>query len=185
MALSIDQLGLDDGAQLALRLRRHYVDLLRRAFGDASQQLDMDLAFDLDNPRVQEVLDQLLARAKGMAETTKSDVQALIGQADAEGWSVERLAEALRTKGAASSATRSIIIATTERATASSLGAMLAYEDAGVTRIEWLTAEDELVCPICGPLNGKIVQIGQEFAPGIRSPSAHPNCRCAILPVVE
>lgn len=52
-------------------------------------------------------------------------------------------------------------------------------------RIIWNTANDELTCPICEPLNGKIVEAGKPFAPGIYNEPAHPNCRCQTIDYVE
>jgi hypothetical protein len=47
----------------------------------------------------------------------------------------------------------------------------------------WITAQDELVCTICRPLDGTVVEL-REFFPGqILVPPAHPNCRCLIVPV--
>jgi len=48
----------------------------------------------------------------------------------------------------------------------------------------WNTANDELVCPICGPLNEQPEDVWSgDFPDG---PPAHPNCRCgASLEVVE
>jgi len=45
---------------------------------------------------------------------------------------------------------------------------------AGITRVRWATMEDERVCPICGPLEGRIYRKGQ-FLPPL---PAHQNCRC-------
>ena len=45
---------------------------------------------------------------------------------------------------------------------------------AGITRVRWATREDERVCPICGPLEGRIYWKGQ-FLPYL---PAHANCRC-------
>ena len=44
----------------------------------------------------------------------------------------------------------------------------------GVTHVRWVTMEDERVCPICGPLEGRIYRKGQFMAPL----PAHANCRC-------
>ena len=52
----------------------------------------------------------------------------------------------------------------------------------------WRTANDDKVCPICAPLEGMEVNIGQnEFTDtpgemGITGPPAHVNCRCALFP---
>jgi SPP1 gp7 family putative phage head morphogenesis protein len=45
----------------------------------------------------------------------------------------------------------------------------------------WSTADDELVCPICEPLDRTTASPGEEFAPDITSPPAHPNCRCTTI----
>ncbi len=46
----------------------------------------------------------------------------------------------------------------------------------------WHTANDERVCPICGPLNGvRETSPGSGVWPGMQGPPpAHPNCRCSI-----
>lgn len=45
----------------------------------------------------------------------------------------------------------------------------------------WETADDEVVCPICGPLDGETIDAGGVFSHGEPSPPAHPNCRCTIV----
>ena len=42
----------------------------------------------------------------------------------------------------------------------------------------WETLNDELVCPICGPLNGKLEDEWAIVYPD--GPPAHPRCRCSI-----
>lgn len=48
----------------------------------------------------------------------------------------------------------------------------------GLVMKEWSTAEDEDVCPICGPLDKVQVPFHQPFTTGSLVPPAHPNCRC-------
>lgn len=43
---------------------------------------------------------------------------------------------------------------------------------------EWMTAEDEDVCPVCGPMNGKQVGFYELFPTGQFTPPGHINCRC-------
>lgn len=43
---------------------------------------------------------------------------------------------------------------------------------------EWVTAEDEDVCPTCGPLHGTRVALDAPFPTGRIVPPAHPSCRC-------
>jgi hypothetical protein len=49
----------------------------------------------------------------------------------------------------------------------------------------WVTAQDELVCPVCRPMDGLTAPLGQPFEGEVATlvPPAHPNCRCLIIPV--
>ena len=47
----------------------------------------------------------------------------------------------------------------------------------------WRTAEDEGVCDICRPMDGKSVGVDEDFRTSegrVYAPTAHPNCRCDI-----
>lgn len=49
---------------------------------------------------------------------------------------------------------------------------------------EWHTAEDEYVCPKCGPMDGVQVDVDENFDTEngpLDRPPMHPNCRCDIL----
>lgn len=52
---------------------------------------------------------------------------------------------------------------------------------------EWLTAEDEVVCEICGPMDGDRVPLGEQFTTGdgrtVNQPGSevHPGCRCSRI----
>jgi SPP1 gp7 family putative phage head morphogenesis protein len=87
---------------------------------------------------------------------------------------------------------RAQTIARTEVTRMYAEGNIAAWKSTGyVTQKRWNTARDERVCPICGPLDGMIVQIdsnGFTTEPGglgITAPPAHPNCRCWLTPVVS
>ena len=56
---------------------------------------------------------------------------------------------------------------------------MIAYDDAGVTEVEFQTVGDSLVDPDCAELDGKIFPINNV---AIRPP-IHVNCRCDLAPV--
>jgi len=47
----------------------------------------------------------------------------------------------------------------------------------------WITAKDERVCPVCGPLHGQKVGINEQFKTHVGqfwTPGLHPNCRCVV-----
>lgn len=56
------------------------------------------------------------------------------------------------------------------------------YNKSGVVELKWVTSRDERVCPICKPLDGKVVNINAGFG-NVRYPPAHINCRCFVEPV--
>lgn len=80
---------------------------------------------------------------------------------------------------------RAKMIAITEVTRAYAEANQMVFQQAGVKKRRWNTGNDELVCLICRPLNGKVVDINEPFPGGIMLPPAHPNCRCWITPVVE
>lgn len=65
------------------------------------------------------------------------------------------------------------MIARTEVLRAHNQGRIKFHDQVGVQRLEWMTMLDERVCPVCGPLDGKIFET-RKFPPQ----PAHPNCRC-------
>lgn len=93
-------------------------------------------------------------------------------------------------------------IARTETLAASNAGANEAYRQSPLVKAkEWSTESD--ACEFCQSLDGKIVGLEEDFAKlgqdiegenenklrvdyeDIGFPPAHPNCKCAILPVAQ
>ena len=85
---------------------------------------------------------------------------------------------------------RGRMIAVTEVTRAYAHGNIEAWKNSGAVKGKrWLTANDDLVCEFCGPLNGMKVGlhdafVNEETGTQYNSPPAHPNCRCAVYPVV-
>ena len=65
----------------------------------------------------------------------------------------------------------------TETARIINTASLRAYQEAGVNYVEWVTADDEKVCPICGARERKVYQVS--LAPNCPD---HPNCRCVLIP---
>jgi len=86
---------------------------------------------------------------------------------------------------------RAKLIAMTEATNAYAQGNIRVWEAAGVDALEWRTAVDDLVCPICGALHRQQVLMGSEFVAvvngtrtAVARPPAHPGCRCSVKPIV-
>ena len=90
---------------------------------------------------------------------------------------------------------RAAMIAVTEITRLHAQGALMMWEVSGIVQAKvWRTAQDERVCPQCGPLEGQVVEFnafGDFVVPfigaTIATPPAHPSCRCwldaVLIPV--
>lgn len=184
--LDITQLPLDLGDDFARLMRTYYPLMLARAFGDAGEQIGMEIAFDLANPRVQDVLDELVTQVTAITETTRDEIRALIGRQADEGWSIARLASEIRDLAGTHAKARAEAIARTETATAYSKGQILAWKESGVVAgMQWLATLDDQTSAECRALNGQIAPLGQTFDGGAAHPPRHTNCRCVLQPVLK
>ena len=68
------------------------------------------------------------------------------------------------------------MIARTEVLRAHNQGRIKFHQQVGVTKLEWMTMEDERMCPVCGELDGKQFDIDK-----IPSQPRHPDCRCSSI----
>jgi SPP1 gp7 family putative phage head morphogenesis protein len=89
-------------------------------------------------------------------------------------------------------AARASQIGVTEVTRAYAEGNIAAWKTTGVVSGKmWMTAQDDLVCPICEPLDGMIVELDSNgFTTeagdiGLDAPPAHANCRCWLQPFVD
>lgn len=98
---------------------------------------------------------------------------------------VERYAERLHRN-------RARLIARTETLRASNTGRYATFDQAadagyvarGTATVEWLTAEDERVCPVCAPMDGTTTPLDHPFQTDLGAflhPPIHPACRCVTL----
>jgi hypothetical protein len=156
----------------------YYEELFGASYDEAKRLLPIDVSFDQEHERVQETLEFLGKRIRGVAETTKAEVGTLVGQGAQEGWSSARLAKEIRAHGEISSVSRSQTIARTESATAYNLGSLMAYEDADVGEVLVLDGEGD---EVCASVNGTIQTL--EWARD--NPIGHPGCTRAFVPQIE
>lgn len=118
-------------------------------------------------------------------EATRDALQGLTEEALEQGMSTDELAERIQDAHAFSDA-RAEMIARTEMAMADVAGSMEGYRASGlVSGKQWLTAEDDKVsdeCNQCG--DAGVVRLDDNFPTGVDAPPNHPNCRCAVVPVL-
>lgn len=119
-------------------------------------------------------------------DSTREMLRADVTAALEEGWSTDRLAQQLEANYAFSDV-RADTIARTETATADVAGAMTGYRESGVVKGKrWLTAEDDLVSDECNDCaRVEVIGLDDLFPTGVDAPPNHPNCRCAVVPVLD
>ena len=132
---------------------------------------------------LQRMLDQAGVTIGSIGENRMEDLAEALAEALLEGTSPDELAGILDTILA--DAQWSYMVAVTEIARAVSQASLDTYRRNGIESMEWATAADQRVCPICeeneavGP-----VRVDQLFPSGAAAPPAHPMCRCALLPTI-
>ncbi|MCL5104455.1 MAG: minor capsid protein [Armatimonadetes bacterium] len=68
------------------------------------------------------------------------------------------------------------MIARTEVLRAHNQGRIKFHQQVGVQKLEWMTMEDERMCPVCGELDGKVFDTDH-----FPSQPRHCNCRCSSV----
>jgi|SRR5690242_9236396 len=168
---------LDNGDEIERIMHKYYPMIIESAFGDASLA-GIPVSFELENEYVQTILDRLGKNIRAVAQTTREEIQALVGRQAAEGWSVEELARQIRDRGEIGSVTRSLMTARTETATGYNLGSIAAYRTGNVTHVDVLDSDDD---EICAAANGSRWTLDEAEA----NPIGHPNCTRTFSPVIE
>lgn len=183
----LDAYGIDwtsEVEKIKAILKAEYPDILGEGFNDGVTILGLLLEdMDLANEDIAQVDHVISARAKLIADTTKDALHELVQTQAKEGLSISELADLIKEKGITASDNRATTIARTETAYAYSAGSLISYKKSGVVdAVEWLVYNP---CKECEPLTGMKVKIGEAFKTGILHPPLHPNCRCAISPVLK
>jgi len=142
--------------------------------------LRVGVAWDLVNSSaVQWAREYSSALVRGLNETTRSRMAAVIARWIEDGEALPVLAE--RLNAVVNDPLRALTIAQTESTRAFAEGNVKAWTAAGVKRWRFNTARDEKVCPICGGRDGKVF----EMTDTANMPPAHVRCRCWLTPVLE
>ena len=126
------------------------------------------------------LLDNAGIVSKKIAANGYDKIGTALADSIAAGFSPQRTAKVINEK--IGDPARALTIAVTEQNRAMSLASMENYDKYGVEKVEWSGANP---CDLCAPNEGQVVVTGQAFNSGDTEPPVHPNCRCALLPVID
>lgn len=175
----------------------------------ANQQLNNFIKKDYSvSSRLNSIIEASIRRmSRSYTQTTLDLLVLKINEGIDEGYSIDKIASIVSEVYGLSEAYRALRIARTEVFSAANDASKDAYIQSGVVKtIRWKTAEDELVCPFCGPLDNTVISVEESFFKkgdtvegvdqdgkdvsmnvdyeNIGNPPLHPQCRCFILPDV-
>ena len=145
-----------------------------------------DMPIYYEGPPVQEAINyaskHTASLVKGLNDETRDLMRNTIEKAIKEKRGIDGLARDLRKSFDNMSKTRAETIARTETCDALEQSFMDRAKDMGVSGKELVVTDP---CPIC-QANGDAgaIPLDQAFPSGDMRPPAHPNCRCALAPVM-
>lgn len=168
----------DDAVRQARELKKaedpDYIDWANWKPGDAAAALLLK-----PTRAFQRLLESQGATIRGIDRTGYDRLGTALSDAISLGLSGRRAAKLIQ--DSVSDPARALTIAITETNRAISRATIERYQNFGLEQMEWVTSDP---CDKCVLNEGKVVNVGQAFPSGDTQPPVHPNCRCALLPVV-
>jgi hypothetical protein len=150
--------------------------------------LSTPLSWDLANPNVSRVLDELGTRIVGINETTRRDVLGVIDAWAADGGSLTELANQLGSLFEETYKGRAMTVARTETQVAYNSASQLAYEESGeVDEVEMVDNPDHDTDPgsddlTCAQRHGLVVPVANM---NLHIEAEHPNGSLAFIPILS
>ena len=174
-------------------------DLYQTESNEASKLLGtvpIDIVANLEMRQALTHAIELMSRSYN--ETTLDLLKAKLDQGIASGAGVFELRDIVREVYAFSDENRAEMVARTESFRIANDSTKRTWQASGVVRtIRWYAANDELTCDACAAMNGKVIDINDNFfdkgdpVPGlpkpveyddVGAPPLHPDCRCYTRP---
>lgn len=144
---------------------------------DGIAEVDVDVEFDLKNPRaVKWMADHALEATDSYTDTMKDDITFILQQGIDVGVSVQDIADSLAQFFDETDDWRAMRIARTEAITSYAQGNLEGYRQSGVVSgKQWLP--DSEACDICAAnADAGTIDLDDNFPSGDDAPIAHPNC---------
>ena len=179
-------------------------DLIQTEGSAQAERLNTTDPFNPNNATIQERIAKMLKMtAQSYTSTTLKLLNNSLGDGVANGESLRELTDRVADVFDLASKYRAESVARTTVFSTANASAREAYRQSGVvTEVKWHTAEDEMVCEFCGPMNGTTVGIDESYfddgevirgANGgslaisfgdVIDPPLHANCRCFTNAVI-
>ncbi len=172
--------------------------------GSESLLLVGSSGFDIDDPNVVKFFETRGNRiATDINAETDKQLRKSLSEGINAGESIDDLTARIEDIYGAAAGYRAERIARSEMIKASGFAQDEAWQQSGVVEAkEWFTAKDERVCEFCGDMDGKIVELGDNYFDkgdvmsvagkdlqldywDIDTPPLHASCRCTLLPVLK
>jgi HK97 family phage portal protein len=190
---SIDFIMFDDekaAADIERKTEPLYKSSLKKGAESIIEELRLTLDFDFLAPEAQKFLhEKMFEIADLVDEPVAKALRDSLEEGVRLGESVEKIAERVEEVFAVER-TRARRIARTEVAESFNGGRFATMKEAGIEKIEWLSARDNRVRDSHVEVDGEIIVLGDRFSNGLLYPldPAGPaeeivNCRCVSLPV--
>ena len=171
----------------------------------AIRQVQSQFQFDSVSAGIEPAMERRTGRIVDINKRTQAQLRNVIATNIVEGEPTSKLKPAIREFFDDTYAKhRAERIARTETIWAFNEGAVEGYKQSRVVEAkQWITANDDRLCEWCGPMDGRIVgladnyhNIGDDFIGNeggtlnldyedVQHPPLHPSCRCSIIPVLR
>lgn len=178
----------DEEDMLREILMRLYGSAGESAFGHIAATVGVELSWTISNPNIARIMDELGKRIVGISDTTRQDVVRVITDGQADGLSLQQIADKLEGMFTETYKNRALTIARTETAHSYSTASLLGYQESGVvSHVEFddNSSHDEDPLPptntTCADRAGLVVPV-DEAQPYVDS--AHVNCVLATIPII-
>lgn len=168
--------------------------------GQLALNLVADEEFSLDMPKVRAfITNRPKTFIEEVTEETNNLVKEAINAGIKEGEGIDKIRDRISELFDGFEDYRAERIARSEVIRGSNFATEQAYIQSGVVEAkEWLTAFDERTCERCAALDGKQMNLEENFFDegdtfmgvdldyeDVRYPPLHPSCRCTLIPVVK
>ncbi|KKL82562.1 hypothetical protein LCGC14_1983500, partial [marine sediment metagenome] len=181
---------LRKGTEAAVR------DAVKTAGEARLAELGIDIAFDINDPRVLRIMAEFAGQQiKRINDTTLKALRATLAEGFREGEDINLLARRIRTVFTDARGRRSVTIARTESVRAMNAGQLAATIQAGFEGKQWLSTRDTQTRDTHVGLDGQIRKVKENFVSSSGAAGPHPgalgtaaediHCRCTVLSVAK